>query len=182
MSRLSISEEYFEWMYDMVCEGRYSGTNAYRKLLRYLHNAEYVYTLRGDADRERDGISLRHRFALRHEENDYWYIMESLSGPCSMLEMILALAIRCEESIMSDPRIGDRTGQWFWKMITNLGLGGMTDSNYDEIHVDWSICRFLSHEYEPDGEGGLFRVRRPDGDFRRMTIWKQMCCFLDTMI
>lgn len=43
--------------------------------------------------------------------------------PCSVLEMIIALAIRLEEHIMDDPDIGNRTGQWFWDMIVSLGLG-----------------------------------------------------------
>ena len=36
---------------------------------------------------------------------------------CSVLEMMIALAIRCEEHIMDDPDVGNRTGQWFWKDV-----------------------------------------------------------------
>ena len=182
MSRIAVKNDYFEWMCDLVRRGRYDGRISYDRLLRYLHNTDFIYTIRGDVDRAYDGIGLRHRFALQNDTYDYDYIMETLRGSCSLLEMMIALAIRCEESIMSDPRVGDRTGQWFWKMITTMGLGGMTDDMYNEIHIDWTIGRFLARDYEPDGTGGLFRVRDSGYDFRKITIWKQMCYFLDTIM
>lgn len=182
MTREAVRDDYFDWMYHMVTDGRYDGPNSYRRLLRYLHNCDFVCSMKSDKDRVYDGTSLRHRFAIRCDKYPYNYIEQSLDGPCSVLEMMVALAIRCEETIMSDAKLGDRTAFWFWKMINTLGLGGMTDNNYDEIHVDWTVCKFLDRDYEPDGTGGLFKVRGTKYDFRRMTIWKQMCCFLDTMI
>mgnify|MGYP003235589453 FL=1 len=93
--------------------------------------------------------------------------------------MILALAIRCEETIMDDPSIGDRTQQWFWGMITNLGLGSMTDSRFDRDAANDILERFLDREYEPDGKGGLFTVRNCDSDLRDVEIWYQMCWYLN---
>ena len=96
--------------------------------------------------------------------------------------MMVALAIRCEENIMDDPSYGNRTGQWFWGMIVNLGLGFMTDSRFDEKFVDDVIFRFLNREYEPDGKGGLFTVRNCKYDLRTVEIWYQMCWYLDTFV
>lgn len=48
-----------------------------------------------------------------------------------MLEMMIALAIRCEETIMDDPRYGNRTKQWFWNMMKSLGLSYMNDDCFD---------------------------------------------------
>lgn len=182
MTKQIVRDDYFEWMYRMVSDGRYDGPNSYRKLLRYLHNCDFVCHMRSDKDRLHDGTGLRHTFAMECGKYLYSYVMQSLDEPCSILEMMVALAIRCEKTIMLDAKLGDRTAYWFWKMIATMGLGGMTDTNYNEIHVDWTVCRFLDREYEPDGTGGLFRVRNTTYDFRRMSIWEQMCCFLDTMI
>ena len=96
--------------------------------------------------------------------------------------MIIALAIRCEECIMDDPKYGNRTGQWFWGMISNLGLGGMTDYNYKEIVVDRKIDIFLDRKYDPDGRGGLFTIRNCEFDLRDVEIWRQLCYYLDTMV
>ena len=107
-------------------------------------------------------------------------IYDELDKPCSVLEMILALAYRCEE-IMDDANVGNRTGQWFWKMITNLGLGAMTDQLYDPEYVEKTVRNFLNRKYEPDGHGGLFVIRNCEYDLRKEEIWTQMTWFLDSI-
>lgn len=182
MTRTDIEQEYFEWMYDLVCGGRYAKENSHKKLLSYLHEVEFIYSMSEDSNRAEDGESLRYHFAYEnysHADRDF--IIDCLSRPCSVLEMMIALAIRCEET-MDDPSIGDRTGQWFWKMIVNLGLGGMYDRRFDVAIADDVIDRFLNREYEPDGRGGLFRVRDCEYDMRDIEIWAQLCYFLDSII
>ena len=107
-------------------------------------------------------------------------ITEYLDGPCSVFEMMVALAQRCE-SVMDDPKIGDRTGQWFWGMIASLGLNGMSDNHYDEKYVNDVVNRFLDREYEPNGKGGLFTIRNCEHDLRDVEIWYQLCWYLDTI-
>lgn len=177
-----ISDEYFEWLFDMVCAGRYSGRISYRKLLTRLHSTKFKCKLARDRNRADDGTNLRRRFALEHERK-YFYedVMDTLNDPCSVLEMMIALAIRCEETIMDDPRIGDRTGQWFWGMVRNLGLGSMIDTRFDRQFVDDTISRFLDREYEPDGRGGLFTIKNCEYDLRTVEIWHQLCWYLDTI-
>ena len=82
---------------------------------------------------------------------------------------------------MDDPKMGDRTGQWFWGMITNLGLGSMTDDRFDEKHVDECVDRFLYRKYERNGRGGLFTIRNCDRDLRKAEIWHQLCWYLDSI-
>jgi hypothetical protein len=96
--------------------------------------------------------------------------------------MMVALAIECEVTIMDDPNIGDRTGQWFWGMIVNLGLGSMTDYKFDDIYVEGVVRRFLDREYEPNGKGGLFTVKNCRYDLRTVEIWNQMCWYLGTIM
>lgn len=179
MDEQRINDEYFEWMCELICSNRYAEAVSYRKLLAYLHSIEFTYSIPRDKNRVEDGLDLRYRFAyeinIKHAE-DY------IHGPCSVLEMMVALAIRCEENIMDDPSYGNRTGQWFWGMIVNLGLGFMTDSRFDEQFVDDVIFRFLNREYEPDGKGGLFTVRNCKYDLRTVEIWYQMCWYLDTFV
>ena len=107
-------------------------------------------------------------------------ILDALDGPCTMLEMMVALAIKCEE-IMDDASIGDRTGQWFWGMIHSLGLSSMSDRVFDRDYVDDVIARFLDRDYEPDGRGGLFTVRHCSHDLRTVEIWYQLSWYLDSI-
>lgn len=82
---------------------------------------------------------------------------------------------------MDNPLYGDRTSQWFWGMINNLGLNGMTDRSYDAEYVERTVDRFLNRDYEPDGRGGLFRIRNCGKDLRKAEIWHQLCWYLDLL-
>jgi hypothetical protein len=93
--------------------------------------------------------------------------------------MMIALAIRCEES-MDNPAKGDRTSQWFWAMITNLGLGSMSDGNFNEHMVNDIITCLLDREYEPDGRGGLFTIRDCEKDLRDVEIFHQLCWYINS--
>ena len=66
-------------------------------------------------------------------------------------------------------------------MITNLGLGGMMDESFDESKARRVINRFLNREYEPDGRGGLFRIKNCKRDLTDVEIWFQLCFYLDTI-
>jgi hypothetical protein len=148
------------------------------KLLSYLHEREFNYILDMDGNRAEDGMDLRYRFAY---ENAYDYSMVATyldDRPCSILEMMVALAFRCEEHIMDDPDIGNRTGQWFWGMIENLGLGHMYDSEFDNHYVDTVLDRFLNRQYKRNGEGGLFTIENCRRDLRDIEIWYQMSWYL----
>ena len=110
-----------------------------------------------DANREEDGIDLRYRFITEVGiPKNYQEVYAYLDGPCSVLEMMIALAIRCEESIMDDPDIGDRTSEWFWLMMKNLGLDYMSDRKFDRDIAEEKISIFLDRRYKRNGEGGLF--------------------------
>lgn len=176
--------EYFEWLYGLVCDNKYPKSISYRKLLSRLHSIEFRYSVPKDGNRADDGVRLRYRFAniTQIHEDLIETIVDELEGPCSVLEMMVALAIRCETDIMDDPKFGDRTKQWFWGMIVNLGLGSMSDTKFDRTEVDMIINRFLDRRYEPDGRGGLFRVRDCDRDLRTVEIWYQLCWYLDSII
>lgn len=176
-----INADYFEWLYEGMCGDRYSKNVSYRKLLERLHNINFRYTIPNDRNRASDGKNLRYSFAVAEGcEDNPEMITEYLEGPCSVFEMMVALAQRCE-SVMDDPKIGDRTGQWFWGMIANLGLNGMTDNRYDEQYVNDVINRFLDREYKSNGRGGLFTIRNCEYDLRDVEIWYQLCWYLDTI-
>jgi hypothetical protein len=145
-----------------------------------LHATNFRYSIPRDGNRADDGKGMRYRYAIVCNYFESLYeILDILDGPCSVLEMMLALAIHCEENIMDDPCKGDRTGQWFWNMIVNLGLSGMNDARYDRKLVDDAINTFLDRKYAPDGKGGLFTVRNCDQDLRKAEIWHQLCWYLN---
>lgn len=182
MTRNELNKKYFEWMYQLVCNEGYSKRLSYRKLLDCLHDTEFIYIIGMDSNRAEDGIDLRYRFGYECQYNSSMIATYLDDRPSSILEMLTALAIRCEEHIMDDPDIGNRTGQWFWSMISNLGLDFMSDTKFDKRYLDGVISKFLNREYKRNGEGGLFTVNNCKHDLRTAEIWYQMCWYLDDLI
>lgn len=174
-----LNNEYFKWMCQLVCGEQYSKTLSYRKLLRYLNRIEFVYIIEMDGNRAADGMDLRYRFGYEQGYSNPMIATCLDNRPCSVLEMMVALALRCEEHIMEDDEIGDRTGQWFWNMVVSLGLGSMTDTRFDPEYVDDVIERFMDRKYERNGKGGLFTVENTRRDMRSIEIWYQMCMYLE---
>lgn len=179
MRNNDLSSEYFDWLLHFVCDSRYLKYTSYQKLMHHLHEVTYEYTISLDGDRAEDGVDLRYRFAYEKGYGGPMIATYLDNHPCSMLEMMIALAIRCEEHIMEDPDEGDRTGLWFWNMIVSLGLGGMTDSQYNPEQVDRVLERFFQRKYKRNGEGSLFTVEHTYRDMRDLTIWYQMCSYLN---
>lgn len=177
-----LNNEYFEWLYSLICNDKYFENLSYRKLLCCLHSIDFIYIMDMDLNRAQDGIDFRYRFGY---EFDYSrdYISKYLdTRPCSVLEMMISLAFNAEERIMDDPDIGDRTGQWFWSMVVNLGLGSMDNRNFDRGYVNTCINRFLYREYESDGKGGLFTVKNASRDMRKVEIWYQFMWYLNDVL
>ena len=175
----TIKEKYFDWICDLIDHNECDEETSYTKLLHYLNSVDFTYILEMDENRLEDGIDLRYRFGY---EMDYpREVIENGLGnaPCSILEMMVALSIRCEEGFMDDIDEGNRTGEWFWNMIENLGLGNMTDLNFNERYANTVIHKFLNRKYTSNGKGGLFTVKKPKYDMRDVEIWYQMMWYLD---
>lgn len=175
-----IQSEYFNWLCDKVSD---NDTNVeYNKLMCHLHTFTFHPLLQMDENREDDGKQLRYRFGL---ENDIPrpIINQYLDNTdtCSVFELMVALALRCEETIMTDSEFGDRTELWFWNMIDSLGLEDMTDSRYDEKHVNMILDSLNDRRYSRNGEGGLFTIPKIREDLRNIEIWYQMCWYLNTL-
>lgn len=170
--------EYFDWMYQLVC-GDFDKRLSFRKLLTKLFDMPFEYTLPMDENREADGIRLRYRFG-----QEYGYDQRIIAsvldvGQCRILEMMVSLALRCEEQLMTDDHYGNRTGQWFWNMVNSLGLGGMTDEKYDRDYTAQTLDIFNRRAYRPNGDGGLFRVENSTTDMRKLDIWYQLQAYIN---
>lgn len=167
-NKINIERLYLRWLLDMVCcDARQVAT--YLRLFTRLHETEFIVILELDNNRASDGLALRRRF--EKAVNDTL----STDAPCSVLEMMVALSVRCEEQIMANENIGNRSGTIFWMMIQNMKLDICTDLKYDEQFVDTKIRRLLYREYYPDGTGGPFLVPNPRKDLREVELWYQMC-------
>lgn len=168
---LARTSKYFKSICQLVYDDHYG--KSYRDLFEYLYSRDFSWSVLMDRNRALDGIDLRSRYGC---DNDF------IDEPCSVLEMLIALSVRIENQIMADYDYGDRTSQWFWQMLTNLGLNRLDDDNFNEETAEYFVDRFLNRAYNPDGSGGgLFVLERPFDDLREVEIWVQANWFLGEM-
>lgn len=175
---LTIEEDYFNWLIKFVYDDGYG--DEYSMLLTKLFHTEFYWlnTVPMDDNRVVEGLTLRKEYAdyMRISEED---MAIDIPFGCSVLEVLIALARMCERNIMTDSEYGNRTGQWFWTMLSNLGIGNITNKRYDENYVDECLKRFMNRTYDYDGTGGIFVVKNPKNDMRKTDLWYQMCWYLD---
>lgn len=176
MDEKELRREYFKWLCSIVkCYN-------HRKLLSLLFSIDFNYIIPMDGNRYEDGINLRYRFA-DDESYHYRHIAALLDNvPCSMLEMMVALCLRIEEHITSDPENGDQTRRWFVDMLKNCGLWSMTDNVFSERAATQVILKVINRNYARNGDGGLFRLRRCRRDLRNVEIWYQAMWYLDEVL
>lgn len=178
--RVAIRNAYAGWLIGMAeewCGPQYSA------LLRKFHSTPFRAILERDENRISDGKELRARFVEQSDkytyQDMYLYLEEC---PCSILELILALIIRCDEQIMWDPDAEPQGGKWFADILTSLELNNMTNENYDPDYVEFVLDRFVNRNYAPNGRGGLFIIHYRDDDIREVEIWYQMMWYLNELI
>lgn len=171
-----LKEIYLDWISRVV--GNVYNGKTFNKLFRLLNSISFTYDIFSDRNRALDGVYFRYRFGYEngYSEEDISVFIDD--HPCTILEMMAALAFRCEESIMSDPKYEDRTSVWFWDMIKSLGLLNMSDDEFNEFYARNAIYLFLNHSYKRNGRGGLFTVKSKDIDMRKMDIWYQLNSYL----
>ena len=184
MDKTYLSDLYFKWMCSIAFPDEQLRSHYYNAL-NLLNSIEFTYSISLDENRLVDGLDLRYHFSYA-SKIPYQDVVDGLYyQPCSVLEMMIALARRCEDSIMSNDEYGDRTSQWFWKMFVNLGLDKYPDSIWNES-VQYAaiqiVSRFLSRDYDPDGNGSLFKFNNPNLDIRNLEIWDQMCLYMSEIV
>lgn len=179
----SIRDEYFDWMYILAMGPGRRTKDYYRytALFAYLDHREFIYTMDMDANRAEDGIELRYKFAREVGLYDGQIRASFGDEPCSIFEMMVALADRCETQIMSNDIYGDRTWYWFRYMLRSLGLNRETNDTFSVGRAEIIIDQFLDHKYDRDGRGSLFYVPGTKKDMRKLDIWYQMHAFLETV-
>lgn len=137
-------------------------------LLKQLHSIEFsedtFKVIANDVNRIGDGLDVRDGF----ENGD-------IEGPCSFLEFLIGLSYRIEDVI------GIPYEESFWEMIDNLDLLEFDDDHLDLGEcgtVDDTITIFLNRRYARNGVGGLFPLRNPKEDQRKVEVWYQMQAYL----
>lgn len=158
---------YFMWLLDAVHFDRLN----YRDLMELLHKTEFHWELDRDESRAIDGVYLREDYEL---ETGIHVIR---NDSCSVLEMLVALALRIDsEYISSMDSINPEP--IFWEMIRNLGLSIMTDRHFDGQKASNILHNWMDRMFRSDGFGSIFPLKHTEKDQRKVEIWGQMLEYL----
>lgn len=159
-----VTRQYYEHLTRIIDLNNQSP--GYSKLINQLFHTEYIYNPRNnDVNRSIDGKELRKKYSGYLPED---YV---IGFPCSVLEMMVALAIRIETDIMGEPG-DDHPERWFWAMVKNSVLGRYTDKNYSLTDVEYAIYDILTHRFDSHGTGSFFPIKGA-WDAREMELWQQ---------
>ena len=106
MTENLLRKKYFIWMCQIVDTNRKINVGSYRSLLEELNNIDFYAILPMDENRADDGIELRYQFG-----RDCGYPASMIASmldvtPCSVLEMMVALALRGEHHVAEDTIYG----------------------------------------------------------------------------
>lgn len=182
MESKDIINLYFCWLIDQVCT--LQEKKNYSEVLWLLYSVTFRYELDRDGNRAADGITLRNKFAdemcidteTRHR---------AITGPCTVLEMMVALCDRAAYSMIDDELTdGDDAKHWiFWLMMKNLGLVKHSNADFSRSKAIKRIDIFMDRKYAENGHrGGLFVVKKPRNDLREVELWYQMCWSISEMV
>ncbi len=181
-------ESYFSWLCMIShMDSDDSDKNSYFTLARILNDTVFYSPVSMDNNRIQDVFNLRSEWTDRMVEAGYFYPDDALNMPCSVFEVMVALANRYENQVMWDPDYGNRTYIWFNDMLNNfLVANGLTRDyvNDDVINMGTEITirngleTLLDRTYEFNGYGGFFPLHYSRRDQTKIELWSQMSQYM----
>lgn len=184
--RMSIRDEYFLWLYNLI---NYRRRQSYLKLCRMLHTIPFTWFVPNDDNRGADGLALRDEFVEeRGLDESHTEVAYFLKGDCTFFEVLVGLARRMEFTMYDLNPNKDKTARWFMELIRNLGFDIYDDSTsddsrlkeMDETKIAVTVDTVLSRQYDFFGRGSLFPLKkRPPHDMNRVELWYQMMYYLE---
>lgn len=162
--------EYFKWLMDKI-EYWKDSHRYYDNLMEYLFFSPFVCSISNDENRKEDGLQLRDDFVFESGKN----LENELD--CSILEVLVALSIRCDRNVIGDPEI-IKESKLFWIMLDNLGLTVYDDDRFDVDIVKNIVDNWMFRRFETDGFGSVFPLKYPGRNQKTLEIWFQMQDYL----
>lgn len=166
--------DYYQWLLEKI-RGNMPPYYDYSLLLSELHSIPFEWSIDMDRNRAINGENLRWEYMDEENIADIYY-RDGIRA--SVLEVLVALSLDCDISIMGNPD-GDTAYRWFWTMIDNLDLSRCTDDNFNHEYVWQQIGIWLKRQFQRDGTGSPFPLKHSRTDQRKIEMWFQMTGYLN---
>ena len=159
---MTISVDYLNWLYDQFGDFGYP-----IHIFKMLSEIEFRWQMELDSNRASAGLILREQFALEQGV----YQDDVADGPCSVLEMMCALA---EDMYSQCSQESPRA--FMDMMLYNL----MVETNIDYNELPNQVNIWMNRDYKPNGYGSIFYIPKSlTVDMRKLDIWGQMTVYLN---
>lgn len=173
-----IKHGYFGWLYYQAYKVfDEKSPLSYIKVCEVLQNTKFDDSVPNDDNRAHEGMQLRDEFisTLKTIDVEDYTELQSL-GPCSIFEMLIALASR------ADYLTAHGIDWWFREFMDNLGLSKHSDKDYaprSGIQVSRIVSKFNNRQYSRTGRGGIFPLQRAKKDQRTLELLYQMHAYVN---
>lgn len=154
---------YFNWLMGII-----GGPGEYKNAIELLWRTEYYSNIPNDQNRAVDGLKLRYYY-----EQETGKKCEKI-GPCSVLEMMIRLAMRTESGFLFDQKVGNRTNLWFWDMFFSAGFEKINESGQKK----WANAHFLDKFLARETGTFFFKMAKSPENFGQMEVWEQLCRYI----
>ncbi len=132
-------------------------------LFQMLDETPFESIVRGDENRVADAMYARHLWLVDRKDD-----INLSKKPVSLLEIMVILSQ--DLSFMCTGLVANSSVErWFDEIFGNLGINSR--QSYDEKRR--ILERVVAREYGTDGIGGLFPLRNPAQDQRKVELWMQ---------
>lgn len=168
---------YYSWLLDAVASKAEQKT--YNLVFSKLYSTEFVSYDEFDDNLKENASGMREDFYI-FSKTGYKLIdiYGEIDFETTILEVMVYIACKIEDTIMSNSDYGNRTGLWFWYMMESLDIIQYDDNRFDEPDVDQKLDNFIERRYEKNGYGGLFTLEDSKIDARKTNIWQQAMTFI----
>ena len=170
-----LDELYLQWLYGQVADPDEQRKDlSYWKLLKQLFTTEFLWLIPNDDNRLEDGKALRREFLAEQAIDSRDVDPDWLELGCSVLELMVGLSRRLEFEA------GGKPHYWFWAMMENIGLRKYNDDvrRYPRQRIDDVLHTIIFRQYESSGDGGLFPLKVPFQDQRKVELWYQLSAYV----
>lgn len=172
MNTQPLDELYFVWLYSQVADPSVTNSSlTYWNLLKELFTTEFVWLIPNDDNRAEDGKALRAEFVLEKDLVDVAFEWVELG--CSVLELMVGLSRRLSFEAEGESHF------WFWQLLENLGIDRICDTaRLPKDDIDQILYQVIFRDYEANGQGGFFPLKRTNEDQRRVELWYQLSAYV----
>lgn len=160
--------DYYQWLLARVHAEKYGA------LCDEMHSVIFDARIPNDDNRASEGRDLRREFLhIRGLREPDWY--QWLAPEASIFEMLVALAGRAEF------QSGFPDWSWFEIFLQNLGIAQFNDDVYNTQYareVYLAVRKLNRRTYRANGAGGIFPLKAPSSDQRKVELWYQMAEYI----